>query len=280
MYPTLQIDDHVFVSKIGSYGRGDLVVFVQPCVPRDYGKRIVAVANDTVEIRCRRMFLNGKPVAETLVLAKDISRSRPRRDLAPTRGQPYQQPTARRRRDLDEPDSPDHRFPLARAVVWLAPDFQSKPNSNSSGRDRRERARRAIHSATTSFHQATCSCAAPDRPGNRNRIRVVMGLGPGREHQGKGDGRDLAPIGRKARRWRISSSRRVAGQTSIRATVHETTADHAVHFEIIAGREQAPEVGPADSRSTLEQVRCRAGISTRRSASFQREPCSTYPDIW
>ena len=84
MYPTLEIGDHIFVNKF-MYGlripgtqtkilpfrspaRGDVVVFVQPCQPdRDYIKRIVALANDTVEVRCNVVYVNGTAIPSKLV---------------------------------------------------------------------------------------------------------------------------------------------------------------------------------------------------------------------
>jgi signal peptidase I len=83
MYPTLMIGDHLFVNKF-IYGldipfsdaklverspkRGEIIVFAQPCTPeRDYIKRVVALAGDTVEVRCNRLHINGKPVEETLL---------------------------------------------------------------------------------------------------------------------------------------------------------------------------------------------------------------------
>ena len=83
MYPTLMIGDHLFVNKF-IYGldipfsdaklaerspkRGEVIVFAMPCTPeRDYIKRVVAVAGDTVEVRCNRLHINGKPVEEELV---------------------------------------------------------------------------------------------------------------------------------------------------------------------------------------------------------------------
>jgi signal peptidase I len=83
MYPTLMIGDHLFVNKF-IYGldipfsddklverspkRGEVIVFAQPCTPeRDYIKRVVALAGDTVEVRCNRLHINGKPVEETQV---------------------------------------------------------------------------------------------------------------------------------------------------------------------------------------------------------------------
>lgn len=74
-YPALEIGDHVFVSKLRGYGRGDLVVFAQPCEPsRDYVKRVVALAGDTVEVRCGNLFVNGKQVPTKLVEAEETYR--------------------------------------------------------------------------------------------------------------------------------------------------------------------------------------------------------------
>jgi len=79
MYPTLEIGDHIFVNKF-IYGlripwtnvkflelrgpkRGEVIVFAKPCEPeRDYIKRVVAVAGDTVEVRCDVLYVNGKAV--------------------------------------------------------------------------------------------------------------------------------------------------------------------------------------------------------------------------
>ena len=81
MLPTIQIGDHLFVNKL-AYGmhlpfveqevtqwrpvrRGDVVVFISP-VDRniDLIKRIIAVAGDTVEIRNKRLFINGQEVPD------------------------------------------------------------------------------------------------------------------------------------------------------------------------------------------------------------------------
>jgi signal peptidase I len=77
MKPTLQIGDHILVSKF-SYGvripytgkvvlpvkepqRGDIVVFKFPVDPRkDFIKRVIGVAGDVVEIHDKTIYINGK----------------------------------------------------------------------------------------------------------------------------------------------------------------------------------------------------------------------------
>ncbi len=69
MYPTLEIGDHVAVNKLSrSPGRGDVIVFGQPCDPaRDYIKRVVGVAGDHIEVRCHVLYVNGEAMQEHLV---------------------------------------------------------------------------------------------------------------------------------------------------------------------------------------------------------------------
>jgi signal peptidase I len=84
MYPTLEIGDHIFVNKF-IYGvripwtttklfelrgphRGEVVVFIYPCDPdRDYIKRVIATAGDTVETRCGVLYVNGVAIPDTYV---------------------------------------------------------------------------------------------------------------------------------------------------------------------------------------------------------------------
>jgi signal peptidase I len=85
MLPTIQIGDHLFVNKL-AYGfhidipftgivipvtqwahpqRGDIVVFVSPNDGKtDLIKRVVAVAGDTVEIRQKKLYINGQPAPD------------------------------------------------------------------------------------------------------------------------------------------------------------------------------------------------------------------------
>jgi signal peptidase I len=81
MIPTLQIGDHILVNKLaygirvplyghylvdfGTVQRGDVIVFIFPeDRSKDFIKRVVGVAGDTVEIRGKKIFLNGKQVED------------------------------------------------------------------------------------------------------------------------------------------------------------------------------------------------------------------------
>jgi signal peptidase I len=79
MIPTLEIGDHIFVSKF-AYGigipftnkkivefsdpqRGDIIVFRYPPDPStDFIKRVVGLPGDSVELRHNQVFINGKPM--------------------------------------------------------------------------------------------------------------------------------------------------------------------------------------------------------------------------
>ncbi len=79
MIPTLQIGDHILVNKLaygvriplwGHYAahfknpqRGDVVVFIFPeDRTKDFIKRVVGVAGDTVEIRNKKVHINGQAI--------------------------------------------------------------------------------------------------------------------------------------------------------------------------------------------------------------------------
>jgi signal peptidase I len=81
MMPTLLIGDHILVNKV-AYGirlplwehyfiefkkpqRGDVVVFVFPKDrSKDFIKRVIGVEGDLVEVRRKRVYINGQPVKD------------------------------------------------------------------------------------------------------------------------------------------------------------------------------------------------------------------------
>jgi signal peptidase I len=81
MIPTLLIGDHILVNKL-TYGiripfaedyaiefqtpkRGDVVVFIFPeDRSKDFIKRVIAVGGETVEIRGKKVFVNGKSIED------------------------------------------------------------------------------------------------------------------------------------------------------------------------------------------------------------------------
>ena len=81
MLPTLQIGDHILVNKfiygvrlpflgtevlrVGEPHRGDVIVFIYPEDPqKDFIKRVVGVGGDVVEVRSKRLYVNGEPVSD------------------------------------------------------------------------------------------------------------------------------------------------------------------------------------------------------------------------
>jgi signal peptidase I len=109
MEDTLLIGDHIFVNKF-LYGyhipytkgrvlrfsapqRGDIIVFVFPeDTSKDFIKRVIGVPGDTIEVRQKRVFLNGRPLEEKYVRYADGDRIdgfiRSRDNLPPVRVPP------------------------------------------------------------------------------------------------------------------------------------------------------------------------------------------------
>jgi signal peptidase I len=81
MIPTLQIGDHILVNKL-AYGiripfwdqyfmdfsrvqRGDVIVFIFPeDRSKDFIKRVIGVAGDRVEIKGKKIYINGKEIED------------------------------------------------------------------------------------------------------------------------------------------------------------------------------------------------------------------------
>ena len=89
MYPTMEIGDHIFVNKfiygvripwtrsklfdLGGPKRADVIVFINPCDGRDFIKRVVATAGQTVEVRCNILYVDGVAVPAELVQDGDVA---------------------------------------------------------------------------------------------------------------------------------------------------------------------------------------------------------------
>jgi signal peptidase I len=106
MKPTLLIGDHILVSKfnygiklpfirstlipIGAPKRGDILVFIYPeDRSKDFIKRLIGVPGDTIEIRDKKIILNGQPISDTHGVHSDSliipGAVQPRDNLGPVR---------------------------------------------------------------------------------------------------------------------------------------------------------------------------------------------------
>lgn len=76
MLPTLQIGDHILVNKFiyafRPIQRGDIIVFKFPQdETRDFIKRVIGLPGDTLEIRGKRILINGIPLQEPYAVYSD-----------------------------------------------------------------------------------------------------------------------------------------------------------------------------------------------------------------
>lgn len=72
MEPTLPVGAHIVATSTRTPTRKDIVTFRYPAdTRRVFVKRVVAVGGDTVELREKRLFLNGQEIAERYVIHED-----------------------------------------------------------------------------------------------------------------------------------------------------------------------------------------------------------------
>ncbi|HKR65578.1 MAG TPA: signal peptidase I [Thermoanaerobaculia bacterium] len=71
MNPTLPRGCHVVVTRISHAARGDIVTFIHPLRRQTYMSRVVATANDVVELRAKQLYVNGEMVREPYVVHED-----------------------------------------------------------------------------------------------------------------------------------------------------------------------------------------------------------------
>jgi len=99
MIPTLLVGDYILVNRL-SYGlripyykyilrwgeikRGDIIVFVFPEEPsKDFIKRVIALPGETIEIRKKKIYINGKEIEDKWGFFKDDYVGPPRDDFGP-----------------------------------------------------------------------------------------------------------------------------------------------------------------------------------------------------
>ncbi|MDP2858257.1 MAG: signal peptidase I [Bacillota bacterium] len=78
MEPTFHTGDMLIVNKFGyrfsAPKRGDVIVFRYPRQPqKDYVKRVIAVAGETIEVRMGRLYVNGQLFEEGFTTKPSIS---------------------------------------------------------------------------------------------------------------------------------------------------------------------------------------------------------------
>ncbi|MBI3794297.1 MAG: signal peptidase I [Nitrospinae bacterium] len=90
MIPTLLVGDQILVDKLTfkfrKPERGEIIVFQYPKdVTRDFIKRIIGLPGDKLEVRDRKVFINGQPLDDAYAYheAFESSHSEPRDEFGP-----------------------------------------------------------------------------------------------------------------------------------------------------------------------------------------------------
>lgn len=72
MEPTIHAGERFVMRRTTKVSRGDVIVFDYPLSPStQFAKRLVALGGDTVEIRDKQLYLNGRKVDEPYVIHDD-----------------------------------------------------------------------------------------------------------------------------------------------------------------------------------------------------------------
>ena len=72
MAPTINVGDHAIMRRTSEVRRGDIIVFRYPLNPDvDMAKRLIALPGETVQIRDKRLFVNGREVSEPYAVHDD-----------------------------------------------------------------------------------------------------------------------------------------------------------------------------------------------------------------
>jgi signal peptidase I len=138
MVPTLLIHDHLLVSKTtfgwhlpGGHGRfmkfrdvkrGEIIIFVPPSAPKQsYVKRCVGLPGDTVEVRDKRVFINGQP-AELATSYGRLAKVAPTAlDTLSAQGQAYVSAHLPQVKALQAAGHAQEAAQLAYQTSWLGP---------------------------------------------------------------------------------------------------------------------------------------------------------------
>ena len=70
MEPTYEKNDRIIVTKVGNIEHFDMVVFHAPDEEKDYIKRVIGLAGDSVKMKDDELYINGKRYKEPYVESK------------------------------------------------------------------------------------------------------------------------------------------------------------------------------------------------------------------
>jgi signal peptidase I len=90
MEPTIHIGERMIMRTTNTASRGDIIVFDYPLQPETkFAKRVVAIGGETVEIRDKQLFINGRKVDEPYAIHDDPMVFRARGAFEPPLPEPY-----------------------------------------------------------------------------------------------------------------------------------------------------------------------------------------------